>query len=133
MKKLLLAGGILVSSLFLTGCEDQATRVSRNIVNEANDFGLYRRLAVINMLDDTALFELTGFFSLDDKGDRITVTVQSGPDSFERHMINTPELVFWIVEDLNDIEVDPFTRSIVIRPEMFMNFDLDVRRGSNDD
>lgn len=133
MKKALLAAGILAASVFLTGCEDQATRVSRDIVNEANDFALYRRLAVINLLDGEPLFELTGFFALDDGGDRITVTVQSGPDSFERHMINISEFVFWIIEDLNDIEVDPFSRTIIIRPEMFMNFDVDVRRGSSDD
>ena len=97
----------LVILIVLIGCSPQADRVNQNIVNEADNFNLYRRVAVINLLDNEPLFELTGFFSLEDSGDRITVTVQTGPDAFQRHMINVNEFVFWIVEDLNQIEVSP--------------------------
>lgn len=117
----------LVILIVLIGCSPQADRVNQNIVNEADNFNLYRRVAVINLLDNEPLFELTGFFSLEDSGDRITVTVQTGPDAFQRHMINVNEFVFWIVEDLNQIEVNPFSHTIIIQPEMFRVFEVEVR------
>jgi len=117
----------LIALMFLSACDNQATRVNRNIIDEADNFNLYRRVAVINLLDNQPLFEITGFFSLEDRGDRINITIQTGPDSFQRHMINVNEFVFWLVEDLNDIAVDPFSHTIIIQPEMFMNFDLDIR------
>lgn len=127
MKKCI--GIILISMVLigLVGCGPQASRVNRNIIEEADNFNLYRRVAVINLLDNEPLFELTGFFSLEDAGDRITVTVQTGTDSFQRHMINVNEFVFWIVEDLNQIEVSPYTHTIIIQPEMFRMFEVDVR------
>lgn len=127
MKKRIGVGFWVVILFALVGCGTQANRVNQNIVNEADSFNLYRRVAVINLLDNEPLFELTGFFSLEDTGDRITVTVQTGPDSFQRHMINVNEFVFWIVEDLNQIEVSPYTHTIIIQPEMFRLFDVDVR------
>jgi len=127
MKKKLILISLILVIVALVGCDNQARRVNQNIVNEADNFNLYRRVAVVNLLDNEPLFELTGFFSLEDRGGRITVTVQTGPNSFERHIINVNEFTFWIVEDLNEIDVSPFARTIIIQPEMFMNFDIDVR------
>lgn len=119
--------GVLLLAIMLSGCESQANIANQNIKNEADNFGLYRRVAVINLLDNEPLFELTGFFSLTDTGSRITVTVQTGHNSFQRHIINTNEFVFWIVEDLNEVDVSPYTHTIIIQPEMFKLFEIDVR------
>ena len=127
MKKIIMTGILLATLFLLASCSPQAGRVNRNIINEADNFNLYRRVAVINLLDNEPLFELTGFFSLEDAGDRITVTVQTGSESFQRHMINVNEFVFWIVEDLNQIEVNPFSHTIIIQPEMFRVFEVEVR------
>ena len=125
MKKLMLIMGMFVV-VMLAGCTE-ADRVNQNIRNEADHFNLYRRVAVINMLDNEPLFELTGFFSLEDRDHRITVTVQTGSDSFARHIINVNELTFWIVEDLNDISVDPYSFSLVIQPPNFRVFENETR------
>lgn len=131
MNKFMSILSILFGVLILSGCEPQATTVNRNIINEADNFNLYRRVAVINLLDNQPLFEMTGFFSLEDRGDRITLTVQTGPNEFQRHMINVNEFVFWLVEDLNTIEVSPFSHTIIIQPEAFRLFEVDVRTEHN--
>jgi len=118
MKKVVAILLVLVAVLTLAACTE-AERVNQNIRNEADHFQLYRRVAVVDMINDQPLFELTGFFSLEDGGDRITVTVMIGENSFHRHIINVNEFTFWIVEDLNDISVDPYSFSIVISPPNF--------------
>ena len=55
---------IMVVTLF-TGCQRQSDVVSHNISQQADNFNVTRRLAVINARTDKPIFELIGNFALD--------------------------------------------------------------------
>lgn len=65
MKKRMMAVLLVVAMVFtLAGCTE-ADRVSENVSQEADNFNVLRRLAVINSRTDKVEFELIGAFSLD--------------------------------------------------------------------
>ena len=65
MKKKLLAVLLAVAlTMSLTGCTE-AEKVSENVSQEADNFNVLRRLAVINSRTDKVEFELIGAFSLE--------------------------------------------------------------------
>lgn len=64
-KKILLAvTAVMLASGALVGCTE-ASKVSNNVSQEADNFNVLRRFAVINTRTDKVEFELVGAFSLD--------------------------------------------------------------------
>ena len=64
MKKRMVSVLLVVAMVFtLAGCTE-ADRVSENVSQEADNFNVLRRLAVINSRTDKVEFELIGAFSL---------------------------------------------------------------------
>lgn len=49
--------------VLLAGCSTEASQVSYNIFQEADNFNVPRRLTVINARTDTVLLELIGIFA----------------------------------------------------------------------
>ena len=62
--KIIILGIMMILGLMvITGCT-QVDRVSHNIGQQADNFNVTRRLAVINARTDKPIFELIGNFSL---------------------------------------------------------------------
>lgn len=78
MKKLIAMFLIIVLMITLfTGCSE-ASRVSYNVSQQANNFNVTRRLAVINARSDEPIFELVGNFSIANNGaNELEITVES--------------------------------------------------------
>lgn len=55
---------VAVVAAVLVGCETQATRVSYNISQEADNFNQVRQITVINCLQGDVLFQMTGKCSI---------------------------------------------------------------------
>lgn len=65
MKKKITLFTLIATSLVmsLTGCGTEATQVSHNVSQQADNFNVLRRFAVINTRTDKVEFELIGAFS----------------------------------------------------------------------
>ena len=112
--------------LFFSGCEGEATVVSRNISTVADNFGVYRRFVAVNLRTDQILFECIGLISFEDKGERVVLTIKTGPDAYKKHSVSTKEGIFWDVEDLTDNPVDPYKYIVNWQPKMLWPWDLDT-------
>lgn len=55
---------IMIACMALVGCTE-ASKVSSNVSQEADNFNVLRRFAVINSRTDKVEFEVIGAFSLD--------------------------------------------------------------------
>lgn len=110
---------ILMLTLF-TGCTE-ADRVNHNISQQADNFNVTRRLAVINMRTDKPIFELVGNFSLSNSGvNELVVTVEVKSGEYKKHYIYLNDWTMYVVEDVSGAFVDPYHYEINFLPEMFI-------------
>lgn len=118
-KKVLAIGlAIVLASTGLTGCGNEADRVSYNVSQEADNFNVIRRLVVINARTDKPMFELVGAFSFELTGSRIIAVVETGPGEYKKHSVGLTEWTLWSVEDISGAEVDKYHYEVNFLPEM---------------
>jgi hypothetical protein len=106
------------TALTLTACsQTQADRASYNVSQEADNFRIDRRLAVINTITDTPIIEMTGKFSIREDGDQLEVTMQDDNGDFKKHFIGLPPTVAYVVEDVTGTNVSGTRYQISYLPE----------------
>lgn len=110
---------IMVVTLF-TGCR-QADRVSYNLSQQADNFNVTRRLAVINARTDEPVFELIGNFALDNNAvNELEITVEVTRGVYKKHFVYLNEWVIYVVEDVSGAYVDPYHYEVNFLPEMIV-------------
>lgn len=121
MKKIVVC--ILIVSLMacLVGCTE-ASRVSHNISQEADNFNITRRLAVINARSDKPIFELIGNFSIvtDTIDGQLEVTVEVEQGKYKKHFVYLNEWTIYTVEDVSGAYVDKYHYEVNYLPEMII-------------
>ncbi|MEB7428517.1 hypothetical protein NGC25_14790, partial [Enterococcus faecalis] len=72
----------------LSACTE-AEKVSYNVSQEADNFNVVRRVAVINTRTDKVEFEVIGNISVDtsDKNKLVIIT-ETGKDKYKKHLVN---------------------------------------------
>ena len=112
--------------LLLTGCEE-ASRVSHNISKEADNFNVWRRLAVINTVSGEPVFELVGKFSItaDTADEQLEVTVEVAEGNYKKHIIGLNKATtMYVVEDIHGSDVSKYKYEINYLPEMIQPFKI---------
>lgn len=124
MKKI---SGILlvVAALFiLSGCR-QASRVSHNVSQEADNFNVVRRVAVINTLSSKVEFEVIGNISVNtSNSDKLEIIVESEKGVYKKHLINMTQFNMYVVEDLEGADVNNFKYEVNYMPESIVPFTI---------
>lgn len=120
-KKMLII--MVVMALLLSGCRE-ASRVSSNISKEADNFGVVRRLSVMSAINNEPIFELIGAFSFNESGNRITTTVKISDNEYKKHTVGLSELTFWVVEDLEGLDVNNYKYEVNFTPKMIQPLDI---------
>ncbi len=106
--------------LLVSGCT-QAERVNFNISQQADNFNVTRRIAVINARTDKPVFELIGNFSIsNDSNKELVVTVEVGQGIYKKHYIYLNTYTIYVVEDVSGCYVDPYHYEVNFLPEMFI-------------
>ena len=111
-----IAGVMLASAL--CGCSE-ASRVRRNLNQEADNFNIQRRITVLNARTDKVLLEMEGTFSLSNNSDNeLVVTCEVGEGKYRKHYIYLNSYTLYVVEDISGADVDPYHYELNIIPEM---------------
>ena len=122
MKKILALLSMVIIVAGLTGCTE-VSQVSSNISQEADNFNVLRRFAVINTRTDKVEFELVGAFSLDASAyPKISVIVEKEDGTYLKHIIGPNDDTFYIVEDIGGAAVNKYKYEINYIPETIMPF-----------
>lgn len=123
MKKIF-ATIMILSMLTIASCSTEAEKVSYNVSQEADNFNVLRRFAVIDTRTDKVEFELIGRFSLDASHyPKISVIVEKEKGVYLKHIIGLNDDTFYIVEDIGGAEVNEYRYEINYIPEMIVPFD----------
>lgn len=114
-KKILVATVMVVA---LTGCSTEADKVSRNVSEEAENFNVLRRFAVINTRTDKVELEIIGAFSRENvSDDSVSVVVELEDGTYKKHIIGLNEDTMYIVEDLGGAKVNKYKYEVHFLPE----------------
>lgn len=119
MKKMIavLATAALITTA-LTGCRE-SEKVSYNISQQADNFNVTRKITVINVRDDTILYELVGNFALTNEGNNeLSIISEVAPGSYKKDYIYLSDWTTYIVQDVSGAYVDQYHYEVNILPQM---------------
>ena len=108
-KKLCLAALLVTLALVATGC-NQASRVSYNLSQEADNFNDIRQITVMNCIQGDVLFQMTGKMSItaDVEDNQLEVIVEDENGEYKKHFIGLSDNVTYVVEDVTTNDVDQY-------------------------
>lgn len=116
---------LLLGTISLTGCVGLATNevdnIQHNIREEADTFGTYRKVTVINLRSDKVLLEIEGLISIKDStADELAIIIKTGKDEYKMHYVYTASEIVYLVEQLENTTTDPYhwnIRVFAVTPE----------------
>ena len=106
----------------MTGCGTEASQVSYNVSQEADNFNVVRRLTVLNARTDKPLFELIGAFSItvDATDNQLEVICETGHNEYKKHFIGLNEWTLYVVEDVSGADVNKYRYEVNFLPEQIL-------------
>ena len=109
------------SVIGLTGCTE-ASQVSHNVSQEADNFNVCRRLTVINARTDKPVFELIGTFSItvDSVDNQLEVICETGKNEYKKHFVSLNEWTIYVVEDISGADVNKYRYEVNFLPEQIL-------------
>ncbi|MDU6600117.1 hypothetical protein PO908_02820 [Streptococcus anginosus] len=130
IKNIVLTGLVLISLFGLAACRE-SDKVSHNISQEADNFNVIRRVAVINTRTDKIEFEVIGRISVDteaNKGKRLEILVETDKGVYKKHMVNLTGWNMYVVEDIEGAKVNQYKYEINYMPESIVPFDITKKK-----
>lgn len=119
MKKKIVAIALGLSMCFgMTGCSTESEKVTYNMKQEAENFNVLRRFAVINTRTDKVEFEMIGAFSREDSSkNQVTLVVEMEDGTYKRHIIGLNRDTMYVIEDLGGAKVNNYKYEVNYIPE----------------
>ena len=123
---LILAAAISMAGL--TGCATQASRVSYNLSQEADNFNDIRQITVINCLQGDVLFQMTGKMSItaDAADNQLEIVVEDENGEYKKHFIGLSDNVTYVVEDITAGDVEKYRYTLNFNPKMWLPVGVDT-------
>lgn len=129
MKKIICVLTIMAMAvLALTGCDTEASRVSYNLSQQADNFNDIRQITVINCLQGDVLFQMTGKISItaDTTDNQLEIIVEDENGEYKKHFIGLSDNVTYVVEDITTGDVDKYKYTLNFNPKMWMPIGVDT-------
>ena len=128
MKKKIVAvmAVVMLAAMTLAGCTE-ISQVSYNVSQEADNFNVLRRFAVINTRTDNVEFELIGAFSLqveNSHDNQVEIVVELEDGTYKKHIIGMNENTMYVVEDLGGAKVNKYKYEVNYIPETIVPFTI---------
>lgn len=126
-KKLLFTAAAGIAALIaLTGCESDASKVSKNLSTAADQFDVQRKIVGVNTRTDNYLFFVEGRCSIERAGDLI-VTCKHGDNDYRKHYVGQATDVAWVATQEKGVDASVYHTRILIKPENLLpEFDLEM-------
>lgn len=114
--------------LTFTGCETEASRVSYNLSQQADNFNDIRQITVINCLQGDVLFQMTGKISItaDTADNQLEIIVEDENGEYKKHFIGLSDNVTYVVEDITSGDVDKYKYTLNFNPKMWLPIGVDT-------
>lgn len=123
----ILSVGVVLASV-LTGCNQQADRVSENLAKEADNFNIIRTVTVINCITDDVILTATGRISIkaDTTDNQLEIIAEVGDGKYQKHIIGLSDHTTYTVSDTDEgTKVDKYQFTINYNPKMWLPADFE--------
>lgn len=119
---------ITIATLFLVGCDTEASRVSYNLSQQADNFNDVRQITVVNCLQGDVLFQMTGKMSItaDTADNQLEIIVEDENGEYKKHFIGLSDNVTYVVEDITSGNVNKYKYTLNFNPKMWLPVNTDV-------
>ena len=129
MRKFIIVTLLLVSSLFLlgvNGCDD-ADVASKNLSKAASNFEIQRRVIFYNGITGEYILAVEGLCSIaGGRGEQLSVTCKTGPESFKKHFLGLSDNVTFFAEQLEPVKASAYRYRVTFKPSVIIP-DVDYR------
>lgn len=117
----------VIAGCLLTGCDTQASRVSENLSQQADNFNDVRQITVINCLQGDVLFQMTGKMSItaDTADNQLEIIVEDENGEYKKHFIGLSDNVTYVVEDITSDDVSNYHYTLNFNPNMWIPYDVE--------
>jgi len=124
MKRTICILTLIMLAISLAGCTE-ASRVSYNLSQEADNFNDIRQLTVINCLQGDVLFQMTGKMSItaDTADNQLEIVVEDENGEYKKHFIGLSDNVTYVVEDITSGDVSKYQYTLNFNPNMWIPVD----------
>lgn len=119
---------VLITTLFLAGCESEADKVSQNLSKEADNFNVVRQLTVINCIEGDVLFQMTGKMSIvaDTEDNQLEVIVEDEDGTYSKHFVGLSDNVTYVVEQISGSNVSKYKYTLNYNPKMWIPVEVET-------
>ncbi|EME7094148.1 hypothetical protein [Enterococcus faecium] len=130
MKKIILLISVLGMGINLGACsERESDKVSYNVSQEADNFNVIRRVAVINTRTDKVEFEAIGRISVDTEDkNKLVILVETGKNQYKKHLVNMTSWNMYVIEDLEGAKVNEYKYEVNYMPESIVPFTVTEKK-----
>ncbi len=108
-------------SVFLAGCDNQATVVNENMKQDADNFRIPRHIRVINTRSQQPIYELEGYCNVD-KGDslpnELVFICKADDGGYRKNFAFLNDNVTVSVEQLGTVQESTFHYKIMFNPSV---------------
>lgn len=122
MRKKFLSLFVSMSTMLsLCGCTE-ASKVSYNLSQQADNFNDVRQITVINCLQGDVLFQMTGKMSItaDVTDNQLEIVVEDETGEYKKHFIGLSDNVTYVVEDITARDVSKYKYTLNFNPKMWI-------------
>lgn len=128
MKKLMVFISLLGIGITLGACRE-SDKVSYNVSQEADNFNVIRRVAVINTRTDKVEFEVIGRISVDTEDkNKLVILVETGKNQYKKYLVNMTSWNMYVIEDLEGAKVNGYKYEVNYMPESIVSFTVTEKK-----
>lgn len=105
----------------IAGCSD-ADVASRNISQEADNFGINRRIVFYNGITGDYVLSIEGYCAIgnSDTDKRVSVTCKIAPNEYKKHFLGLSDNVTFFAEQIEPAKVGTRNYRVVLKPSVIV-------------
>lgn len=115
-----------VLALVVAACRDDADIASYNLSRASDNFEVDRRIVFYNGITGDYMLTVEGRCSIEDQGNQLEVTCQTGLSDFRKHFLGLSDNVTYFAEQLSPGDVSTYHHRITFKPQVIVP-DFDFR------
>ena len=125
----LIAIGLFVAVLGVTGCTSDARVASSNLSKAADNFEINRRIVFYNGITGEYMLSIEGMCSLSkaEETRAVAVTCKTGPNSYKKHFLGISDNVTYFAEQVDSAVASQYQYRVVFKPLAIVP-DVEIRK-----
>lgn len=119
---------ILLVSLLITSCSNDAQVASANLSTDADSFKVNRLIVFYDGITDNYIMTVEGACSItvDSTDRKLDVICKIGNDSYKKHYLGLSDNVTYFIEQLEPVKASAYRYKVIFKPSVVVP-DIEVR------